>query len=202
MNTNIFEKYQKYILAFRLSGKKYFTLWGADLSDESQPDKYLCNKTGKLIVFKNISEISDKIKSYKENYFDKSNFSKFSSEVTKLEKERLKIYTVNIDFILDELYKMKFTDEFLKNEKFFNEFVDLMNLMGDYAAQFKDAALAKELWDKDFSNLLEHFYDLFLWKDPNYNYKNPRIKQTTLSKDKVVYKFELLLLNFSNKLLL
>lgn len=197
---SVFEKYRKYIVTFQISGRKYYTIWGADLSDKDEQDKYLCNSDSEIIIFKDKKEIINKINSYKSNFFDIQNFQLFSKHISKLEQSQLKVFTLDIDFILCELDKMKFSEEFLKNYLFFKDFVDVLNLIGDYATQFKDKQIAKELWDKDFRNLWEHFYDLFLWKDSKYDYKNSAIKKTTSSKDKVVMKFELLLLNFSSKL--
>lgn len=95
---------------------------------------------------------------------------------------------------------MSFSESFLSEEKFFSEFVDFFNLAGDYVSQVKDSEINNNLSFKGFLTFWEHFYDYFLWKDSKYDYKNSNIKKTILSKDKMVLKFELLLLNFSSRL--
>lgn len=49
-NQDISEKYRKYLLAVRLSGKVYYTVWGADLTSETQ-DKWLTDIGGHILLF-------------------------------------------------------------------------------------------------------------------------------------------------------
>lgn len=198
---NIYEKYKKWVVAFQVGGKKYYTISGLDLSEKQNPqDKFLCNSSDKIVIFKNKKDIVENLKCYESVFFDKSNFRKFAKEISKLKPAKIKSVVIDCDFILSEIYKMKFTENFLKNYAFFSSFVNLINIIDDYAQQFNDGLLLIQLEDEDIRNLWEHFYDLFIWRGTPYDYKNSAIKKTTSSKDKVVLKFELLLLNFSSKL--
>ncbi len=198
---NIYEKNKKWIVAFLIGGNKYYTIWGLDLSEKENPqDKFLCNSSDEIVIFKNKKDIVKNLKYYESDFFDKDNFKKFANEIAETEPAKIKSDVIDCDFILTEFYRMKFTEDFLKNYAFFSGYVNLINIIHDFVQQFNDELLLIQLEDKDIRNLWEHFYDLFIWRGTPYNYKNIEIKKTTSSKDKVVLKFELLLLNFSSKL--
>lgn len=197
---DIYEKYSKWVVAFLIGGNRYYTISGLDHMQENPQDKFLCDSSRKIVNFKNKKDIVKNLKYYESDFFDKNNFRKFAKEISKLNPAKIKTVVIDCEFILSELYKMEFTEDFLKNYAFFSGYVDLINIIHDFVQQFNDELLLIQLEDKDIRNLWEHFYDLFIWRGTPYNYKNIKIKKTTSSKDKVVLKFELLLLNFSSKL--
>ena len=196
----LYEKYQKYIIAFSIGGRKYYCVWGNDLSEKNPTAKLLCDSNNNIIAFESMGELIKAVPPLKKYFFDKNNFIKFVKELSKVNSKRIKVdCVINIDPVYEEIQKMNFSDKFLKNHLFFNGYVTLINLIDDYGIQIKDKSF-EALNDKDFNNMWEHYYDMFLWNAPKYNYKNAKIKKTTSSKDKVVLKFELLLLNFSSRL--
>lgn len=199
-NRDDFRKWEKYLVAFKIAGRKYYTVWGTDLSSENEDDKFLCNFENNIICFTSVKQIQTELLNLKSFFFDKKNLFDFAQRIAVLKSNKLKVYTIDLDFLHKQLNEMSFSESFLSEEKFFSVFVDFFNLAGDYVSQVKYSEINNNLSFKGFLTFWEHFYDYFLWKDSNYDYKNSNIKKTILSKDKMVLKFELLLLNFSSRL--
>lgn len=186
-NINKFQKnceyYRKYVTCLILSKKKYFTLWGADCEDR-EIDKFLLNQSGKIVLFKNVTELFDSIKSNELVLFDKKRTVRWLNKTKNILNKKL-IDSISNEYVfsLDQFLKIIPTKKSnivrLSTSKY-KLFIDVVNIIDDYEFQIGNKSLLKLRRNKNVSLFWEYCYDRVLWGVKEED--KPKINRLLLSK--------------------
>lgn len=154
-----------------ISGKKLYTLWGYDKSDEDET-KVVVSNEAQLLLFKTPSSLLTYIKSAS-NVFDK----KYTlSWLKKLSKPTRSHTTINIDLL--ENAKLDIDDK-----DSFTALIDAFSIVDDYAHCANNKKLLKICMSKQLVNLFDLHCNMYLWQPIEKNIqKNLRL----LDKEKVI----------------
>ncbi len=145
------EEFRKYLISIEFEGKSYYTVSGADLSD-NEDDKILINSSQEIIAFKEIESLVKYVDNSK-YIFDQENLRKWTRYLSKSSQP----YT-NISFdILSNISDLEnYTD-------IRSVYVSLGFLM-DYAIQTNDDEMLNILNSVELSSFKDSSADFFLWK--------------------------------------
>ncbi|SEW51583.1 hypothetical protein [Chitinophaga arvensicola] len=149
----ISEKYRKYLLEIIFAEQKYYTVFGADLSDK-ETDKLLVDVDGNILLFSMPADLLSLILK-SSSFFDNSVLQEWAGEINGIKEP----YTV-ISF--DVLTKNIFD---LSDVELFKSIYDTLGIVKDYSVQIGDERL-RTLLDDDI--LLQFKGDLagyFTWSE-------------------------------------
>lgn len=143
--------YSKSCIQFDFGEMTYYSLWGSD-TEQDHDDKFL-TLNDKILLFEDQVELKTYVLTTPNLFFDKTNIKHWIKSIDTIEV----IYSFNLDLVFNRLANSK--SVFLTKEVS-NEFVDLLNLIGDYAYQIEDTELIRlfkhgvvqEYWDYAYNN--------------------------------------------------
>lgn len=146
------EKYRKYLIALQFNEVNVYTVWGTDMLDEEE-DKLLV-KGDKLLCFKQLNEVKQKLSNIEHPFLDVANFEKWA-----VEEELDQCYNIN---------ELKLLSDFnleLLNDKFSAlEVLNCLNLIQDFSIQTKDRLLLSFFDDPVMVGLKDFIYNDHFWK--------------------------------------
>ncbi|RBL92282.1 hypothetical protein [Chitinophaga flava] len=145
------EKYQKYLLQIIFKGHTYYTVSGADLTD-NDTDKLLVDHQQQLVLALTISDLITTIEY--EEYFDSHRLRKWAKVLSDTSSH----YAT---FNLDDLFIDKLDED---NDEHLFSLYALLGLIRDYALQADDEYLMQLLDNPAIIDLLDELADYFWWK--------------------------------------
>lgn len=123
-------------------------------------DHFLLNNNKQIIFFKKATHIKDNIVVLSRYNFKTVRFKNWSKDLKKL-----KTLKSDCTFDLDTIYKIfiNFTDPLKLNISDLKDYIDFINIAGDYAHQIKCDKLLRLRREKNIDLLWEYTYDVFFW---------------------------------------
>ncbi len=146
-NTEVCEKYQRYVVEVCCQQEEYYTICGADKTDFNEMDKLLVDDDQHFLLFRDVESAIDYAKQW-QNAFDKKGFEGWLAEI----KMPVESY-VAIDV---DLLNVDSID--VNNVPLFDYTLSARNFVSDYCYQIKE-----EQWCDAFSSYpLINFFDAFI----------------------------------------
>jgi len=160
----ISEKYRKYLILFRIYNKNYFFVSG---QDKNEDDMILLDNKKKILLSKDPTKLFEFLKINADNLFDSTNFSEWVKEIqnlTKNQKNQFPSYCIfNFDLLIKSFFLNEPIDYFRIPRKSLKEFVDYINLIGDYAYQTDDKQILRLRKEKNIKFLWDIYYNKYMW---------------------------------------
>ncbi|RQO64925.1 hypothetical protein DBR43_32125 [Pedobacter sp. KBW06] len=149
---SVSEKYRKYLIGLQFNEVNVYTVWGTDMLDEEE-DKLLI-KGNKLLCFKQLNEIRQKLSNIEHPFLDVENFEKWV-----VEEELDQCYnTIELKLLSD------FNLELLNDKFSALEVLGCLNLIQDFSIQTKDRLLLPFFDDPVMVGLKDFMYNDHFWK--------------------------------------
>jgi hypothetical protein len=147
------EKYRKYLLEVIFAGNKYYTVFGADLSD-SEIDKLLVDNDGNILLFSNPADLLAMILKGT-SFFDNERLHKWAEE----NLDVIEPYTVvNFDILTKG-------DIGFKDIQSFKSIYYTLGIIDDYSNQVSDKGLFTLLKKDILLQFKEDLSDYFIWSE-------------------------------------
>jgi hypothetical protein len=146
------EKYRKYLIELQFSEVNVYTVWGTDMLDQEE-DKLLI-KGEKLLCFKHLNEIKQKLSNIEHPFLDIENFEKWA-----VEEEFDRCYNTNDLRLLSD-----FNLDLLNDNSSALEILACIHLIQDFSIQTKDRLLLPFFDDPVMVDLKDFIYNHHFWK--------------------------------------
>lgn len=148
---NASEEYRKYLIELRFKEKRYYTVWGTDMTEEI--DKMLVQDK-KLIVFNSLQDIVGKLERIDSPYTDKENFKAW------VRQENLsEVYNTNSLDLLAGLQLKTLSD---RTDAL--EIINCINLIQDFSIQVNNPLIGPFFDDPLMVSLKDFIYDHYFWR--------------------------------------
>jgi hypothetical protein len=149
----ISEKYGKFLLEIVLAEQKYYTVFGADISD-SDIDKLLVDADGSLLLFSTPIALLSLIPE-NTSFFDNNTLQEWAKEINGNKEPYAVIY-------LDDLSRDIFD---LNDLELFKSIYHTLGIVEDYSKQMNDEGLLA-LFEKDIlQQFMEDLANYFTWSE-------------------------------------
>lgn len=147
----ISEKYRKYLLEVTFAGQKYYTVFGADYT-ENETDKLLVDITGRMLLFSSSADLLSSI--LKTTYFfDTEVLQTWAKEILDIEKS---YQLINFDVLTQRPFDVK-------DIKLFKSIYDTIGVIEDYANQVRDEKLLAVLTSDILLQFKNDLASYFIW---------------------------------------
>lgn len=147
----ISEKYRKYLLQVVYAEQKYYTVFGADLSDK-ETDKLLVDADGSILLFSMPADLLSLILK-STSFFDNEVLQKWAEEINGI-KEPYAI--INIDVLSKDIFH-------LNDIELFKSIYDTLGIIEDYSNQISDGRLLAILERDILLQFKDDLADYFTW---------------------------------------
>jgi hypothetical protein len=186
--------FQKYLIEICIFGSKYYTVWGADVSQNGD-DKLLVGKSGEILVYTDLQKLRKHLFENQDLYFDFSNFVQW------LQKYSFEDFHSSFDFnILENQVSIIAESINHKKREVLMGLLNNINLVLDYAYQTRDTLLI-DLSKKDEVLLFKDFvYGRYFWSSDQENGNYKFETETQLYSEKLSITLELIYGQFKNRI--
>lgn len=150
------QKYLKFIIELKFKGSVHYLLWGTDEND-SDKDKFLVDYKNRILCFSQIGDLLVYMNNNIDLLFYVENTLAWMNEFHLMDKISKFDFNIIYRFIDDRIYLSECTSVDALN------FIDLLNLMGDYINQLGDEKLIDLFYGEDLSLIKDYFYLNFFW---------------------------------------
>lgn len=161
VESEISEKYRKYLISFIISGVEYFSIWGTDLEDE-EIDKLVLNSEGDLILSTDFNDLRGFLLDNEHLLFDKMNFLSWLKELKEIKPYAS--YNLNLVEKMIDLNQPFLRDD---NKEMLIEVFDFFNLFSDLAYQKNDSDIISIYENKNNQIFIDYIYTIFFWNSSN-----------------------------------
>lgn len=148
----ISEKYRKYLLEVIFEKQRYYTVFGADLSD-NELDKLLIDKDKKLILYSSYEDLLTIIRTTT-YFFDTKTLQEWAKDIEGIKSPyatiSLDVLSISIDFEDVNLVKSVY---------------DTLGIIEDYANQVNDEGLFQFLQMDTLVQFKNEVSDYFIWSE-------------------------------------
>ncbi|PUZ19590.1 hypothetical protein GA0116948_12514 [Chitinophaga costaii] len=149
----ISEKYRKYLLEVVFEEQKYYTVFGADLSD-NEIDKLLVDTDGNILLFPLPHDLFSSIQN-RTTFFDNDMLKKWAIEAFDFEKPYA---VINLDILSKNTF-------YLNDVQLLKSIYGTLGIIEDYAYQIGDKSLLA-LMEKDvLLQFQDSLSDYFIWSE-------------------------------------
>lgn len=149
----ISEKYRKYLLEIVFAEQKYYTVFGADLSDK-EIDKLLVDADGSILLFSMPTDLLSLILQ-STSFFDNGVLQEWAREINGI-KEPYAV--INFDVLSKNIFD-------LNDIGLFKSIYDTLGIVEDYSNQISDERLLALLEEAILLQFKDDLADYFTWSE-------------------------------------
>lgn len=160
------EKYRKYVYKIVKDGLHWYVSERADMDTFNKDDKFLINKTGQILLFKDVASVVAQIKASQSIPFDKLRFKKWAQYYKGTEA----YITYNLDTIQRIVSGPISLEDITKEET--TELINFINFYSDYAYQreAENPMLLALYREKEIETFHDYAYDNYMWNSLEYSH--------------------------------
>lgn len=159
------KQYNKWLVAFRLNTLIYYTIWGADSTDDGE-DKLWIDDHQRIILFEDPAKLIETIISKTMLTFDTQSLVNWALKQKEYSFSDEQEALIDLDSLLEQTRFADFTNLITFDAGFAFELVNFINLFGDYASQTNEDFLLKIWRNPSVHSFWEYMYDTHFWTIP------------------------------------
>ena len=159
--------HKKWIIGFRLESTLLYSVWGADSTDNDD-DKLWVDAHQRIIAFSEPQQTIEAVLTSSLLLFDSHNVHRWASSIMEhgYSYKPTSVYIYDIDRISEQIDHIDFDNLAANSPGLMLEFINILNLVGDYVLQIDDKA-AIQTWDNSSLRLFrEYMYNAYFWTIP------------------------------------
>jgi hypothetical protein len=160
------KKHNKWLIAFRLNTLTHYTVWGADSTDNYN-DKLWVDDCQRIILFRDPSKLIHAIVAKTFPTFDTENLVNWATAHRLYEFSDGNDALFNLDDLLRQAGVIKYDNLHKVDPKVGLDFVNFINLFGDYASQTNEDSLLKIWRNSSVHSFWEFMYTAHFWTIPS-----------------------------------
>ena len=158
-------KHEKWLITFQLNTLVYYSVWGADSTDDGN-DKLWIDDQQRILLIADPAKLIDAIISKALPTFDTENLMSWALEHNVNKSSFKDNFLTNFDTLIRKADSIKYDNLQKINPKVASDIVNFINLFGDYAYQTKDDFLLKIHSNPSVRIFWEFMYDAYFWTIP------------------------------------